>query len=115
MTRPTYGQRADILSEAVPLSFVKPLAFDLIRDVPNELFESMRVDGARNWRMLYSLVIPLLSPGNRDGQRLQRAERVERIPVPTHSDAESGQEGAATITLDLSCSTSSGVGYWSVV
>jgi hypothetical protein len=30
MTRPAYGQRADILSEAVaPLSFVKLLAFDL--------------------------------------------------------------------------------------
>jgi raffinose/stachyose/melibiose transport system permease protein len=45
---------------AIPLTVL--ILANFIRDVPNELFESMRVDGARNWRMLYSLVIPLSRP-----------------------------------------------------
>jgi len=30
--------------------------------VPNELFESMRLDGATDWRMLWTLVVPLSKP-----------------------------------------------------
>lgn len=35
---------------------------NFMRDIPRELFESMTVDGASNWRILMSLVIPLSRP-----------------------------------------------------
>src|SRR5690606_41859677 len=35
---------------------------NFLRDVPNELFESMRMDGAGHWRMVWSLVLPLTRP-----------------------------------------------------
>lgn len=45
---------------AIPLSVV--ILANFLRDVPNELFESMRVDGAGHWRMLISLVLPMVRP-----------------------------------------------------
>lgn len=45
---------------ALPLSVI--ILANFLRDVPNELFESMRVDGASHWRMLVSLVLPLTRP-----------------------------------------------------
>lgn len=45
---------------AIPLSVI--ILANFLRDVPNELFESMRVDGAGDWRMLFSLVMPLTRP-----------------------------------------------------
>lgn len=45
---------------AIPLTVL--ILSNFIRDIPNELFESMKVDGASNWRMLLSLVIPLSRP-----------------------------------------------------
>jgi len=45
---------------AIPLSVV--ILANFLRDVPNELFESMRVDGAGDWRMLFSLVLPMTRP-----------------------------------------------------
>jgi raffinose/stachyose/melibiose transport system permease protein len=45
---------------AIPLSVV--ILANFLRDVPNELFESMRVDGAGHWRMLWSLVLPMVKP-----------------------------------------------------
>jgi raffinose/stachyose/melibiose transport system permease protein len=35
---------------------------NFIRDVPNELFESMRVDGATEWGTLWHLAFPLSRP-----------------------------------------------------
>lgn len=35
---------------------------NFIRDVPKELFESMRVDGAGDWMILWRLVLPLTKP-----------------------------------------------------
>ncbi|MDR1431511.1 MAG: carbohydrate ABC transporter permease [Propionibacteriaceae bacterium] len=35
---------------------------NFIRDIPKELFESMTVDGASHWQMLYKLVLPLAKP-----------------------------------------------------
>ena len=35
---------------------------NFIRDVPKELFESMRVDGATEWSMLWRLAFPLTRP-----------------------------------------------------
>lgn len=45
---------------AIPLSVI--ILSNFLRDVPTELFESMRVDGAGHWRMLFSLVLPLTKP-----------------------------------------------------
>jgi raffinose/stachyose/melibiose transport system permease protein len=45
---------------AIPLSVL--VLSNFVRDVPVELFESMRVDGASEWRMLWRLAFPLTSP-----------------------------------------------------
>ena len=48
------------------IAFSIPLAVlvlsNFIRDVPKELFESMRVDGASEWRILWAMVLPLTKP-----------------------------------------------------
>jgi raffinose/stachyose/melibiose transport system permease protein len=36
--------------------------FDFLRDIPDELYESMRADGAGHWRLLWSLAVPLSRP-----------------------------------------------------
>lgn len=45
---------------AIPLSVL--VLANFIRDVPNELFESMRVDGAGEWSMMWRLAFPLTRP-----------------------------------------------------
>jgi len=45
---------------AIPLSVL--VLSNFIRDVPNELFESMRVDGASEWATLRHLAFPLTRP-----------------------------------------------------
>jgi len=45
---------------AIPLSVLVLSTF--IRDVPNELFESMRLDGASEWGTLWHLAFPLTRP-----------------------------------------------------
>ncbi len=45
---------------AIPLTVI--ILVNILRDVPAELFEAMRVDGAGTWRMLWSLVLPLSRP-----------------------------------------------------
>jgi raffinose/stachyose/melibiose transport system permease protein len=45
---------------AIPLSVL--VLTNFIRDVPNELFESMRVDGASEWGTLWHLAFPLSRP-----------------------------------------------------
>ena len=45
---------------AIPLSVL--VLANFIRDVPDELFESMRVDGASDWAMLWRLAFPLTRP-----------------------------------------------------
>ena len=45
---------------AIPLSVL--VLSNFIRDVPKELFESMRLDGASDWRTLWSLAAPLTRP-----------------------------------------------------
>ncbi|MFI6347479.1 carbohydrate ABC transporter permease [Streptomyces sp. NPDC050560] len=45
---------------AVPITVL--ILANFIRDIPGELFESMRMDGATDWRMLRSLVLPLARP-----------------------------------------------------
>ncbi|WP_306204454.1 carbohydrate ABC transporter permease [Actinoplanes sp. RD1] len=45
---------------AIPLSVL--VLANFIRDVPRELFESMRMDGATEWGTLWRLVFPLTRP-----------------------------------------------------
>ncbi len=45
---------------AIPLSVL--VLSNFIRDVPNELFESMRLDGATDWGTLWHLAFPLTRP-----------------------------------------------------
>ncbi|MFJ2237883.1 carbohydrate ABC transporter permease [Streptomyces sp. NPDC087859] len=45
---------------AIPLSVL--VLANFIRDVPNELFDSMRVDGATEWTTLWRLAAPLTRP-----------------------------------------------------
>ncbi|HET6742240.1 MAG TPA: carbohydrate ABC transporter permease [Kribbella sp.] len=45
---------------SIPLSVL--VLANFIRDVPKELFESMRVDGASEWGMLRGLALPLTRP-----------------------------------------------------
>ena len=45
---------------AIPLSVL--VLSNFIRDVPRELFESMRLDGVTEWGMLWRLALPLTRP-----------------------------------------------------
>ncbi|GAA4906139.1 carbohydrate ABC transporter permease [Tessaracoccus lubricantis] len=45
---------------AIPLTVL--ILANFLRDVPNELFEAMTVDGAGAWRSLWALAIPLTRP-----------------------------------------------------
>jgi raffinose/stachyose/melibiose transport system permease protein len=45
---------------AIPITVLILVSF--LRDIPNELFESMRMDGASDWAMLWRLVLPLSRP-----------------------------------------------------
>jgi raffinose/stachyose/melibiose transport system permease protein len=45
---------------AVPITVL--ILSNFIRDIPHELFESMRLDGAGDWRILWNLVLPLARP-----------------------------------------------------
>ncbi len=44
----------------IPLTVI--ILVNFLRDVPGELFDAMRIDGAGEWRMLWSLVLPLARP-----------------------------------------------------
>lgn len=45
---------------AIPISVL--ILSNFMRDVPNELFESMRLDGCSNWDMMWRLALPLVRP-----------------------------------------------------
>jgi len=45
---------------AIPLSVL--ILANFVRDVPNELFESMRMDGASEWGTMWRLAFPLTRP-----------------------------------------------------
>ena len=45
---------------STPLTVV--ILVNFLRDIPRELFEAMRIDGASHWRMLRSLSLPLARP-----------------------------------------------------
>lgn len=45
---------------AIPITVL--ILVNFLRDIPNELFESMRVEGASNWMILRRLVVPMARP-----------------------------------------------------
>lgn len=45
---------------AIPVSIL--ILSNFMRDVPNELFESMRLDGCSDWSMLWRLALPMTKP-----------------------------------------------------
>lgn len=45
---------------AIPVSVL--ILSNFMRDVPNELFESMRLDGCSDWAMLWRLALPMTKP-----------------------------------------------------
>ena len=45
---------------AIPLTVI--ILANFLRDIPDELFEAMRADGAGDWRMLWNLALPLARP-----------------------------------------------------
>jgi len=45
---------------AIPITVL--ILVNFLRDIPHELFESMRVEGAGQWMILYRLVIPMARP-----------------------------------------------------
>lgn len=45
---------------AIPISVL--ILTNFLRDVPRELFESMKVDGATDWQMLWRLAAPMCRP-----------------------------------------------------
>lgn len=45
---------------AIPISVL--ILVNFVRDIPKELFESMRMDGATEWTMLRRLVVPMTKP-----------------------------------------------------
>lgn len=45
---------------ALPISVL--ILSNFMRDIPGELFESMRLDGASNWSILWHLVLPMTRP-----------------------------------------------------
>ena len=45
---------------AIPVSVL--ILANFLRDVPNELFESMRLDGCSDWSMMWRLAFPLIRP-----------------------------------------------------
>lgn len=45
---------------AIPVTVL--ILVNFVRDIPRELFDSMRVDGSGQWRILWSLVAPLARP-----------------------------------------------------
>lgn len=71
---------------AIPVTVI--ILVDFLRDVPDELFQAMRVDGAGDWRMLWSLAIPSDPARPGDRRRLRFAAGLERLPVPVDPDAE---------------------------
>lgn len=45
---------------AIPVSVL--ILSNFMRDVPNELFESMRLDGCSDWAMMWRLALPMTKP-----------------------------------------------------
>jgi len=55
-----WGLILPYIAFGIPISVL--ITVNFVRDIPGELFESMRVDGAGEWRMLVTLVLPLSRP-----------------------------------------------------
>ena len=84
---------------AIPLSVL--VLTNFIRDVPKELFESMRLDGASEWSTLWRLAFPLTRPALVTVTHLQRPDDLERLPAAADPHPEPGPADAAAGAVDL--------------
>ena len=84
---------------AIPLSVL--VLSNFIRDVPKELFESMRVDGASEWGTLWHLAFPLTRPALVTVTHLQRPGDLERVPAAADPHPEPGQAHPAAGAVDV--------------
>ena len=78
---------------AIPLSVL--VLSNFIRDVPRELFESMRVDGASEWQLLWRLAFPLTRPALVTVAIYHGRAGVEQLPAAARAHAEPGQAHSA--------------------
>ena len=85
---------------AIPLSVL--MLANFIRDVPKELFESMRMDGASEWATMWQLAFPADPASSGHGVGVQRADGVERIPAAVDLDPEPGPADSAAGAVDVS-------------
>lgn len=62
----SWGARATLLGLVLPYLFGSPYAIFLLREsfrqIPDELIDAMRMDGAGTFRILFGLVVPLSRP-----------------------------------------------------
>ena len=86
---------------AIPLSVL--VLSNFIRDVPNELFESMRVDGATEWGNALAPRLPAHPAGAGDRGDLPRTDDLERVPA-----AAGAHPGPGRRTLPLALWTFQG-------
>ena len=84
---------------AIPLSVL--VLTNFIRDVPKELFESMRVDGCTEWQMVWRLAFPLTRPAIVTVTIYNGLSRLERVPLRPDPDPEPGEANAAAGAVDL--------------
>ena len=85
---------------AIPLSVL--VLANFIRDVPKELFESMRMDGASEWGTLWRLAFPLTRPALVTVTHLQRPGDLERLPAAADPHPEPGPAHPAAGAVDAS-------------
>ena len=84
---------------AIPLSVL--VLTNFIRDVPKELFDSMRVDGASEWATLAASGLPAVPAGAGHGQHLQRPPDLERVPpaADPHPEPEPAHPAAGVVDI----------------
>ena len=73
---------------AIPLSVL--VLSNFIRDVPKELFESMRMDGATEWGTMWHLAFPLTRPALVTVTVYNALGDLERLPAAAGPHPESG-------------------------
>ncbi len=84
---------------AIPISVL--ILSNFMRDVPNELFESMRLDGCSDWAMMWRLALPMTRPAVVTVGIYNALGRLERLPVPADPDPEPVHPRASAVLVDL--------------
>ena len=77
-----------IIYSAIFTPFSLFLLRTYVLDVPMELEEAARIDGASDWQVFMKVIVPLISPGLLTVALIVVPERVERVPDRDHVPAE---------------------------